>query len=211
MVRQLFKRAVERAPEGMPFFIFIDINAPLDAAVDERWRSDVQQWMSRLRVPTSEEPDVFNALYVTNFSPHYDGDDISRWGSWLAALALHVREPLEHDIGPGLQRALDTYGRVPALAEHGTLLGVGQSDCAKSGSPGLVGSEPDTPQGDTGLRRRAGVRFVSVSEPVKEKDPANPYSPSCFPRISFMISSVPPPIGPRRVSRAARSTSYSFM
>ena len=37
------------------------------------------------------------------------------------------------------------------------------------------------------------------------------YSPSCLPRISLMISSVPPPIGPRRVSRAARSISYSFM
>ena len=37
------------------------------------------------------------------------------------------------------------------------------------------------------------------------------YSPSCFPMISFMISSVPPPIGPRRASRSARSTSYSRM
>lgn len=122
MVRQLFKKAVEKATDGMPFFIFIDINAPLDAGVDNRWRSEVQKWMSRLRAPTLEEPDVFNALYVTNFSPQYDGDDISRGGSWLAALPLHVREPLRHDIRTGLQRALDTYGRVPALAEDGTLL-----------------------------------------------------------------------------------------
>jgi hypothetical protein len=122
MVRQLFKKAVEKAPEGMPYFIFIDINAPLDAEVDERWRSEVQQWMNRLPAPTAEEPDVFNALYVTNFSPHYAGDDISRGGSWLAVLPLHVREPLRHDISTGLQRALDTYGRVPAFAEDGTLL-----------------------------------------------------------------------------------------
>ena len=33
------------------------------------------------------------------------------------------------------------------------------------------------------------------------------HSPSVFPRISFMISSVPPPIGPSRASRAARSRS----
>ena len=31
------------------------------------------------------------------------------------------------------------------------------------------------------------------------------------PRISFMISSVPPPIGPRRASRSARSIPYSRM
>ena len=37
------------------------------------------------------------------------------------------------------------------------------------------------------------------------------YSPSCLPRISFMISSVPPPIGPRRASRTARSIPYSRM
>ena len=40
---------------------------------------------------------------------------------------------------------------------------------------------------------------------------AERYSPSCLPRISFITSSVPPPIGPRRVSRTARSISYSFM
>jgi hypothetical protein len=44
-----------------------------------------------------------------------------------------------------------------------------------------------------------------------QESPANPYSPSCLPRISFMISSVPPPIGPRRASRTARSIPYSRM
>src|SRR3954452_16305067 len=42
-----------------------------------------------------------------------------------------------------------------------------------------------------------------------ERHPAQ--SPNCFPRISFMISSVPPPIGPSLASRAARSIPYSFM
>ena len=41
--------------------------------------------------------------------------------------------------------------------------------------------------------------------------PANPHSPIVLPRISFMISSVPPPIGPRRASRTARSMPYSRM
>jgi integrase len=44
-----------------------------------------------------------------------------------------------------------------------------------------------------------------------QETPANPYSPICLPRISFMISSVPPPIGPRRASRTARSIPYSRM
>jgi integrase len=49
-------------------------------------------------------------------------------------------------------------------------------------------------------------------EGVEEQEtPANPYNPICLPRISFMISSVPPPIGPRRASRTARSMPYSRM
>jgi hypothetical protein len=63
--------------------------------------------------------------------------------------------------------------------------------------------------------RRARDEAVSVSCPPEhradDETPANTYSPNCFPKISFMISSVPPPIGPRRVSRAARSIPYSFM
>ncbi len=54
--------------------------------------------------------------------------------------------------------------------------------------------------------RRA--RDVSVSCPPDytegeetQETPANDYSPSCLPRISFITSSVPPPIGPRRASR----------
>jgi integrase len=39
------------------------------------------------------------------------------------------------------------------------------------------------------------------ADPRPQETPANSYNPSCLPRISFMISSVPPPIGPRRASR----------
>jgi integrase len=51
----------------------------------------------------------------------------------------------------------------------------------------------------------------SDTVPVTQKTPANPYNPINLPRISFMISSVPPPIGPRRASRTARSMPYSRM
>jgi hypothetical protein len=47
------------------------------------------------------------------------------------------------------------------------------------------------------------------SEP--QETPANRHSPIDLPMISFMISSVPPPIGPRRASRTARSMPYSRM
>ena len=61
-------------------------------------------------------------------------------------------------------------------------------------------------------------RDVSGSCPPDANDgmedqeiPANPYNPIVLPRISFITSSVPPPIGPRRASRTARSIPYSRM
>lgn len=89
-VHGLFKKAISKTHDASPYFIFIDINAPLDAELNEHWQSGVQKWMSQLPQPPPESPDVFNALFVTNSSPHYDVDCISREGSWLAVLPAHV-------------------------------------------------------------------------------------------------------------------------
>ena len=47
--------------------------------------------MNRLPAPTEEAPDVFNAAYVTNFSPHYDADEISSDGTWLVVWPRYTR------------------------------------------------------------------------------------------------------------------------
>jgi hypothetical protein len=64
-------------------------------------------------------------------------------------------------------------------------------------------------------RKSLNVSVLCPSGPDEatedQETPANPQSPICLPRISFMISSVPPPIGPRRASRTARSIPYSRM
>jgi hypothetical protein len=83
---------------------------------------EVERWMSRLPQPTEVEPAAFNALYVTNFSPHYDGDDISiDRRSWLEVSPPFVREQLDADLVPALRAALATYGRVPPIDEGGLL------------------------------------------------------------------------------------------
>ncbi|MFZ0977021.1 MAG: SEC-C domain-containing protein [Solirubrobacteraceae bacterium] len=120
-VRRLFMNAIKKAPTNEAYFVFIDINAPREADAD--WQADVQQWMNRLPAPTEEAPDVFNAAYVTNFSPHYDAGDISSGGTWLVVWPRYTRVPLHHDFQPDLLQALNAYGRVPAFAEDGTLLG----------------------------------------------------------------------------------------
>jgi hypothetical protein len=123
-VRRLFRNAIDKAPDLIPYIVFIDINAPLNVeGLDQRWQQGVQAWMNRLPQPTPEEPDAFNAFYVTNFSPHYEGDDdITRRGHWMAVHPKYVRHPLAFDLIGDLQLALDNYGRVPSFAEDGVLL-----------------------------------------------------------------------------------------
>ena len=55
------------------------------------------------------------------------------------------------------------------------------------------------------------VRLPRTMAEEAQETPANPYNPISLPRISFITSSVPPPIGPRRASRTARSMPYSRM
>jgi hypothetical protein len=119
-VRRLLVNAIEKAPTDNPYFVFIDINAPREA--DAEWQADLQKWMSRLPGPTEDAPDVFNATYVTNFSPHYDADNICADGTWLVVWPRYVRVPLQHDFQPELMQALNAYGRVPAFVEDGTLV-----------------------------------------------------------------------------------------
>jgi hypothetical protein len=46
--------------------------------------------------------------YVTNFSPHYDGDDLSQRGSWLGLLPAYVRHPMAVDFAGLVQPALNS-------------------------------------------------------------------------------------------------------
>jgi hypothetical protein len=73
-VRRLFMNAIEEAPDDKSYFVFIDINALPEASA--HWQADLQQWMNRLPAPTAEAPDPFNAMYITNFSPHYDAGEV---------------------------------------------------------------------------------------------------------------------------------------
>ena len=109
-VRRLFMSAIEKAPEGMPFMIFIDINAPLEPdaeGLDKEWVQDIRKWMDRFPAPTAEQPEAYNALYVTNFSPHYQGDDLARGGEWLAVRPLFTLNPTAFDLTGMLDHALN--------------------------------------------------------------------------------------------------------
>src|SRR5581483_7429798 len=124
-VRGLYMAAVAKAPEDMPFMIFIDVNAPLEPeaeGLDKQWMQEIKKWMGRLPIPTADEPDVFNALYVTNFAPHYQGDELAGQGEWAAVKPFYSRHPLDFDLTGMIDDALNNYQRVPEIGKDGELL-----------------------------------------------------------------------------------------
>lgn len=60
-VRRLFVQALRKDVADMPYFVFIDVNAPAEPDArdfDRRWQQDVQRWMGRFPEATPEHPDV---------------------------------------------------------------------------------------------------------------------------------------------------------
>jgi hypothetical protein len=144
------ERDVARAPESLPFAIFIDINAPLGLeaeGLDKQWMQDIKRWMDRMPAPTAEEPDVYNALYVTNFAPHYHGGGVASRGEWAAIKPVYTRQPLEFDLTGMIDHALNSYLRVPEIGKtarsssrgNSTLTGAALHTTDSDQAPAAVG------------------------------------------------------------------------
>jgi len=124
-VRALYQAAVEKAPEDLPYLIFLDINAPMQPereGLDKDWIRDITRWMGRFPEPTAERPDPFNAFVVTNFAPHYLGTQIAKGGEYLFVAPLHVRHAMNPVVLTLLNKALSKYQHVPEIGEDGQVL-----------------------------------------------------------------------------------------
>lgn len=121
-IRNLIRKAMEKDSGGLPFLIFIDVNAPAEEfvpGVELGWQREVRNMVGRMPEITGEEPASFEALYVTNFSPHYQGDDFARGGEWLCLPpALDFTPRSSHLVHP-INYALDRLERVPDIGVDG--------------------------------------------------------------------------------------------
>lgn len=123
-VRKLFVKALEKDVGDLPYLIFVDINAPVEREVfglDKEWAKGIQKWMNRLDKPTAENPDRYNGLFVTNFAPHYQGDDLALPGEWLCVLPQYTVEPLSFEFLRAIGHALDHFDRVPEIGMDGEI------------------------------------------------------------------------------------------
>ena len=119
-IRQLFNRALKKDPGNMPFMIFIDVNSPLtpDTQLFEKdWVNDIKKMFAAYPTPTPDSPDPYTMLCVTNYSHHYQGEDIAVAGEHLIVRSPYVRNPVPTNILNQLDRGIAGYGYVPALKD----------------------------------------------------------------------------------------------
>ncbi len=120
-VRRLYEEALEQNPgDGTPFIVFIDVNTPPTpeiASFEKQWALDIREWL-----PAADpEEKEYTALCVTNFSPHYQEDDVAVSPEFFFIQSKFVADQLPAEFLTMLLRALETYGRVPEMTEDGDL------------------------------------------------------------------------------------------
>lgn len=113
--RQL-EEAMSQAPDGMPFVIFIDLNAPPTPGLplpEKPWFAQFRELVSRGGEPSPARPDPYNAVFLTNYAYHHMGSqDATGAREHLCCVSTHPRNKLP---GPryltDLEREVATYGR----------------------------------------------------------------------------------------------------
>ena len=121
-VSNLFDNALQKNTDGLPYIIFIDVNAPLGmslSTVENQWFKDIQKMMEDRGGNDPARPEPYNILLVTNYSPHYEGDKVTPIGGYALIANLYTQHPL-YDGPQGtftakLQQAAGGYGFVPKL------------------------------------------------------------------------------------------------
>lgn len=115
-VEGLINRALEKDPQDCAFMVFIDLNTPHVPGIpvqDRAWFYDVWDSMRSLPKPTTEHPDEFNAIFLTNFSYHWDGARRVSGSEYVSLLSLHPRHSLPEELVGRLVAAVDAYGSIP--------------------------------------------------------------------------------------------------
>lgn len=123
-VRALFRKALDKDIGDLPYLIFIDINAPIEEGAvgfDKEWVKRVRKWVDRLEKPTAENPDRYNGLFVTNFAPHYQGDEVARPGEWICVLPGYTVSVLSVEFLDTIGHALNVFDRVPEIGMDGQI------------------------------------------------------------------------------------------
>ncbi|MDP3723961.1 MAG: hypothetical protein Q8R91_10805 [Candidatus Omnitrophota bacterium] len=117
-VGRLFRKACAQRPNNMPYLIFIDLNVmPTPGIPTEKkpWVDDVKAMLVRWGEPSSDNPEPFNALVLTNFSYYYAGNagDAPR-GEYVLIVSQYPQFPSRGSGALGeIWEGLERYSHIP--------------------------------------------------------------------------------------------------
>jgi hypothetical protein len=124
-ISDLYKQALFKKTDGLPLIIFIDVNSPTeaDATIDKaQWYADVRRSFESRPEPSPKNPDKHTALFVTNYSSHYQGNNVSASGQYLYIGSIYPVHPFtDGHTGTFMQKLLQAttgYGYVPPSMDN---------------------------------------------------------------------------------------------
>lgn len=124
-ITALYKKALLKKTDGLPLIVFIDVNSPTETGQttqNTQWFADVKRSFDSRPAASPANPDEYAAVFITNFSPHYQGSDISHHGQYLFIYSMHPHYPLaggyQGDFVQRLIRAINNYGYVPPSMDN---------------------------------------------------------------------------------------------
>jgi hypothetical protein len=115
-IASLIDQAFEQNPGGIPFIIFVDLNVPRGRGVpveNRPWFQDVWTDMQSLGEPSSDKPDEFSAIFITNFWHYWSGPAISAGLEYLHIVSHRARHPLPDDLVGRIMAAIQNYKFIP--------------------------------------------------------------------------------------------------
>lgn len=122
-IHRKLNEGLEHNVHETPFILFIDINMPVsqtDLVVPPQyklWWKDMFTAVNKLPIGTKENPDRFNALFITNYSYHYQKNNLVNTGKFSAesggVISRHCEKMIDYKLIDEIVDAVSSYGKVP--------------------------------------------------------------------------------------------------
>lgn len=115
-VAELMRRALAKETDGRPFVICLDLNLPTsqDRSFEEWTKLLDEKVLAEYGIEATSEPDPFAAVFFTNYSWHWDGQDLAGNPIQIATLSSSAPASLPRNEFDVLTEALFQYGDVPS-------------------------------------------------------------------------------------------------
>ena len=120
-IARLFKKALDKVTDGLPFVIFIDLNLPATPNVrteEKHWLHETQTLLENWKQRKPEQLQRVSGVVLTNFGWHYHREQNLPPNEFIMIPFESCNHPLEEKTWLTLRRALDEYGFIPDEEEH---------------------------------------------------------------------------------------------